>query len=48
MGSEQFEQLVRELISLPTEAEWIELKHNNIDPETIGKTAQPSPMQHDF
>lgn len=29
--------LIKELISLPTETEWLELKHNNFDPQMIGK-----------
>ena len=28
--------LIKELISLPTETEWLELKHNNFDPQMIG------------
>ncbi len=29
--------LLRELISLPTESEWVEFKHNNTKPEEIGE-----------
>ena len=28
--------LIKELISLPTETEWLEFKHNNFDPDMIG------------
>ena len=28
--------LIKELISLPTETEWLEFKHNNFDPAMIG------------
>lgn len=28
---------VRELLKLPREAEWVEFKHNNEDPEAIGE-----------
>ena len=28
--------LIKELISLPTETEWLEFKHNNFDPQMIG------------
>lgn len=31
------EMLVRELIKLPDETPWVEFKHNNFDPEMIGK-----------
>ena len=34
---ENFEQLIRELCSYPSETQWIEFKHNNYDPETIGE-----------
>ena len=29
--------LVKELISLPTETEWLEFKHNNFDQQMIGQ-----------
>ena len=29
--------LLKELVSLPTETEWLEFKHNNFDPEMIGE-----------
>ena len=29
--------LIKELISLPSETEWLEFKHNNFDPEMIGE-----------
>ena len=28
--------LIKELISLPNETEWLEFKHNNFDPDMIG------------
>lgn len=31
------ENLIRELISLPNETEWVEFKHNNGDPQMIGE-----------
>lgn len=31
------ESLVRELIKLPSETEWLEFKHNNADPKMIGE-----------
>lgn len=33
----QFQNLVRQLTSQPKETEWLELKHNNIDPYEIGE-----------
>lgn len=30
-------QLLRSLLSLPTETEWVEFKHNNDNPEAIGE-----------
>ena len=29
--------LIRELISLPSETEWVEFKHNNDEPQMIGE-----------
>ena len=29
--------LVRELCKLPAETSWVEFKHNNDDPDTIGE-----------
>jgi len=29
--------LIRELISLPNETEWVEFKHNNDEPQMIGE-----------
>lgn len=37
MTPEAFVQLVRELAALPAEAEWVEFKHNNADPQKIGE-----------
>lgn len=34
---ENLENLVKELIKHPTETPWLEFKHNNYDPDTIGK-----------
>lgn len=34
---EQLLSLLRELRRLPNETEWVEFKHNNADPETIGE-----------
>lgn len=31
------DQLVRELMALPRETQWLEFKHNNYDPVMIGK-----------
>ncbi len=28
--------LIKELISIPTETEWLEFKYNNFDPQMIG------------
>lgn len=35
--STYFQSLVRELIALPAETEWLELKHNNTDAQQIGE-----------
>jgi predicted HTH transcriptional regulator len=35
--SEQLERLVRQLVALPKETEWVEFKHNNADPGDIGE-----------
>jgi len=37
MDDSQFLSLVRELISLTRETEWVELKHNKVVPEEIGE-----------
>lgn len=37
MNTLQFQNLVRQLASLPKENEWLELKHNNTDPHEIGE-----------
>jgi hypothetical protein len=37
MNPEEFSRLVRSLAALPRESEWIELKHNNADPQKIGE-----------
>ena len=34
---EYLRDLVRELCALPAETEWVEFKHNNTNPETIGE-----------
>ena len=34
---ENLDKLVRELIHLPSETEWVEFKHNNYDPQMIGR-----------
>lgn len=34
---DNIESLIRELIQLPHETEWVEFKHNNYNPEMIGK-----------
>lgn len=34
---ENLERLVRELVKLSDETPWLEFKHNNYDPEMIGK-----------
>lgn len=34
---ENLDLLIRELIQLPTETSWLEFKHNNADPEMIGR-----------
>jgi ATP-dependent DNA helicase RecG len=34
---EQLKSLLRELCRLPNETEWVEFKHNNTDPKTIGE-----------
>ena len=34
---DQLRSLLRELCRLPSETEWVEFKHNNVDPETIGE-----------
>lgn len=36
-GTEYLVSLVRELIKLPQEAEWVEFKHNNDNPVSIGE-----------
>jgi len=40
---EYINNLVRELISLPRETEWVEFKHNNDDPQTIGEYISATP-----
>jgi ATP-dependent DNA helicase RecG len=37
MTPETFVHLVRELVSQPAEAEWVEFKENNADPQKIGE-----------
>jgi ATP-dependent DNA helicase RecG len=37
MSLNNFETLLRHLLSLPYETEWVEFKHNNSDPEEIGQ-----------
>ena len=34
---EYLKSLVKEIIKLPNETEWIEFKHNNEDPQMIGE-----------
>ena len=34
---DDYEKLVKELVKLPKETEWIEFKHNNDNPEEIGE-----------
>lgn len=34
---ENLDLLVKQLITLPNETDWLEFKHNNFDPEMIGK-----------
>ena len=34
---ENLDLLIKELIKLPNETEWLEFKHNNYNPEMIGK-----------
>ncbi len=36
-GKDYINNLIRELISLPKETEWVEFKHNNDQPEKIGE-----------
>ena len=36
-NNDYIENLIRELISLPSETEWVEFKHNNSDPHMIRK-----------
>ncbi|MEW6776724.1 MAG: ATP-binding protein [Bdellovibrionota bacterium] len=38
MTSEELTILVKQLVALPTETEWIELKYNNTNPDKIGQT----------
>lgn len=37
MEPDRFESLVRQLVAMPGETEWLEFKHGNADPEEIGK-----------
>ena len=37
MKSGQLHSLIRELVSLPNETEWLEFKHNNDNPQDIGE-----------
>jgi ATP-dependent DNA helicase RecG len=37
MEKSELQNLVRELISLPRETEWVEFKHNKADPSEIGE-----------
>lgn len=34
---ENLDLLVKQLVTFPNETEWLEFKHNNFDPEMIGK-----------
>ena len=34
---ENLDKLVRELMALPNETQWIEFKHDNYEPKMIGK-----------
>ena len=36
-NQDYIKNLIRELISLPSETEWVEFKHNNDDPQMIGE-----------
>lgn len=37
MTEAELNRLLRELVTLPKETEWVEFKHNNADPEDIGE-----------
>lgn len=37
LGADHLERLVRELCRQPVETEWVEFKHNNVDPQLIGE-----------
>lgn len=37
MVSSQLHNIIRELVSLPSEVEWVEFKHNKVEPEEIGE-----------
>ena len=39
MTPHEFESLIRSLVALPSETEWVEFKHNNADPEEVGEYA---------
>ena len=36
-NQDYIKNLIRELISLPSETEWVEFKHNNDEPQMIGE-----------
>lgn len=36
-NQDYIKNLIRELISLPYETEWVEFKHNNYEPQMIGE-----------
>lgn len=38
MTPERLSMLITDLRKLPAETEWVEFKHNNVDPERIGRT----------
>jgi predicted HTH transcriptional regulator len=37
MNSDHLQSLVRELVALPSETEWVEFKHNRAEPQEIGE-----------
>lgn len=38
MTQEELEKLLEGLVNLPNETEWLEFKHNNADPDELGRT----------
>ena len=45
---ENLDKLIKELCKLPNETQWLEFKHNNYNPEMIGKISVPWQIAQHF